>query len=34
MNTEEFYQWVVNMMGAFPNDADKRNQIKELYYFI
>jgi hypothetical protein len=32
MNTEEFYQWVVNMMGAFPNDADKRNQIKELYY--
>jgi hypothetical protein len=27
MNTEEFYQWVVNMMGAFPNDADKRNQI-------
>jgi hypothetical protein len=30
--TEEFYQWVVNMMGAFPNDADKRNQIKELYY--
>jgi hypothetical protein len=32
MNTEEFYQWVVNMMGAFPTDADKRNQIKELYY--
>ena len=20
------------MMGAFPTDADKRNQIKELYY--
>jgi hypothetical protein len=29
MNTEEFYQWVVNMMGAFPNDADKRNQIRQ-----
>jgi hypothetical protein len=29
MNTEEFYQWVVNMMGAFPNDADKRNQINK-----
>jgi hypothetical protein len=32
MNKEEFYQWVVNMMGAFPKDADKRNQIIELYY--
>jgi hypothetical protein len=32
MNTEEFYQWVVNIMGAFPTDADKRNQIKEFYY--
>jgi hypothetical protein len=32
MNREEFYQWVVNIMGAFPTDADKRNQIKEFYY--
>ena len=32
MDKEEFYQWTANMMGAFANDPDKRQEIKELYF--
>jgi hypothetical protein len=32
MNKEEFYQWTANMMGAFPNDPAKRQEISDLYF--
>lgn len=32
MDKEEFYQWTANMMGAFPNDPAKRQEISDLYF--
>ena len=32
MDKEGFYQWTANMMGAFPNDPAKRQEVLDIYF--
>jgi hypothetical protein len=32
MDKEGFYQWTTNMLGAFPNDPAKRQEVLDIYF--